>query len=305
MHDLTHLLTEHPYPASLDRVRRSFAKQPDCQTCGASAIRHGLLLGGLTVPTATLETLLGIRTYEGTPPEMLRSCLAGLGFDPEEVVKPARMSTTRFLDSLRGEFDDGAFLLPCIRKAEHWVCVGAWEQGRAGMVDSYFARPRTLPVPAVGRGPRPRRAPKPELGFYSLSVEEIDALDWAHHITLVRPGIWRDQYAEWLPGRATLLRLKLPHTNPRGPVSLVGALRHAAHQFLDDREYGYGRLRLRLRTGPDLTVAGGEAVGVETVGPRRNEVLVVRRLGCMSSGQRAAPEVVIRASALSGGQLAG
>ena len=300
MYDLTHLLTDHPYPASLDRVRRSFARQPDCQTCGASAIRHGLLLGGLTVPTATLETLMGIRTHEGTTPEMLRSCLAGLGLDPQEIVKPVRMSTTRFLDSLRGELDAGAFLVPCVRTAEHWVCIGAWERGRVGMVDSYFARPRTAPM-KVGRG----RTPKPELGFYSLSVEELDALDWAHHVTLVRPGRWRDQYESWLPARATLLRLNLPHRDPRGPVSFVGAIRHAAHQFLDDHDYGYRNLHLRLRAGSELTIPGGDAVGVETVGPARDQVLVVRRLGCMSSGQRAAPEVVVRASALSAGQLAG
>jgi hypothetical protein len=292
MHDLTHLLTEHAYPAALDRVRRSFARQPDLQTCGASAIRHGLLLGGLTIPTATLETLLGIRTYEGTTPEMLRSCLAGLGLDAEEVVKPSRMSTTRFLDSLRGAFGEGGFLIPCVRKAAHWVCVGAWEQGRVGVVDSYFSPSR------------PKRTAKPGLGFHSLTVEELDALDWAHHITLVRPGVWAERYDEWLPARATLLRLKLPHREPHGRVSLVGAIRHAAHQFLDAHEYGYGRLRLRLRTGSGLTVYGGEAVGVETVGPARNEVLVVRRLG-MLSGQRAAPEVVVRASALCGGQLAG
>ena len=292
MHDLTHLLTEHAYPASLDRVRRSFARQPDGQTCGASAIRHGLLLGGLTVPSATLETLMGIRTHQGTTPEMLRSCLTGLGFDAEEVAKPGRTSTTRFLDSLRDEFDAGGFLLPCVRKAEHWVCLGAWEQGRVGVVDSFFDRSR------------PRRAAKPSLGFHSLTVEELDAQDWAHHVTLVRPGIWAEQYADWLPARATLLRLKLPHREPHGRVSLVGAIRHAAHQFLDAHEYGYGRLRLRLRTGSGLTVSGGEAVGVETVGNSRNELLVVRRLG-MLSGQRAAPEVVVRASALSGGQLAG
>ena len=305
MHDLTHLLTECPYPASLDRVRRSFARQPDCQTCGASAIRHGLLLGGLTIPTATLETLMGIRSYQGTTPEMLRSCFIGLGFDAEEIAKPTRMSTTRFLDSLREDLDEGAFLIPCIRKAEHWVCIGAWEEGRVGMVDSFFARPRSLPKQTLGRGPRAGRTPKPELGFYSLSVEEIDALDWAHHITLVRPGIWRDQYRAWLPARATLLRLNLPHRNARGPVSLVGAIRRAAHQFLDDHEYGYRRLHLLLRSGPDVSVPGGESIGVETIGSLRNEVLVVRRLGCMSSGQRAAPEVVVRASALSAGQLAG
>src|SRR5205823_13908936 len=64
--DLSQLLTALPFPTALDRVRRSFARQPDCQTCGASAIRHGLLLGGLTIPTAALEAVLSIRENQGT-----------------------------------------------------------------------------------------------------------------------------------------------------------------------------------------------------------------------------------------------
>src|SRR5262249_19091629 len=52
MKDLSQLLTPLAFPAALERVRRSFARQPDRQTCGASAIRHGLLFGGLTIPTA-------------------------------------------------------------------------------------------------------------------------------------------------------------------------------------------------------------------------------------------------------------
>src|SRR3954465_4702035 len=71
MLDLSSLLIAHPFPTALARIRQSFARQPDCQTCGASAIRHGLLLGGLTLPTATLEAVLGIRRHEGTPPGTL------------------------------------------------------------------------------------------------------------------------------------------------------------------------------------------------------------------------------------------
>ncbi|MBY0229108.1 MAG: hypothetical protein K2W96_07525, partial [Gemmataceae bacterium] len=73
--DLSQLVTAHRYPASLGRVLRSFARQPDCQTCGASAIRHGLLLGGLTLPASTLEAVLAIRENQGTSPEALRGCL--------------------------------------------------------------------------------------------------------------------------------------------------------------------------------------------------------------------------------------
>src|SRR3954468_22459736 len=110
MYDLTHLLTEHRYPGSLDRVRRSFARQPDCQTCGAAAIRHGLLLGGLTIPTATLEAILGIRTHEGTPPEALRTCLQRMGLQAVLLRKPGRQKTSAFLNGLSTELARGAFL---------------------------------------------------------------------------------------------------------------------------------------------------------------------------------------------------
>src|SRR4051794_8964691 len=114
MKDLAQLLTAHSFPVGLGRIQRSFARQPDCQTCGASAIRHGLLLGGLTIPTATLEALLDIRAHEGTPPRTLRACLRRLGLAPVEIRKPARKSTRSFLDELSSEFARGAFLLPCV-----------------------------------------------------------------------------------------------------------------------------------------------------------------------------------------------
>ena len=88
MNDLSQLLTAQPFPTALDRVRRSFARQPDCQTCGAAAIRHGLLLGGLTIPTATLEAILGIRDHEGTSPLALRTCLRRLPAPPPSRTGP-------------------------------------------------------------------------------------------------------------------------------------------------------------------------------------------------------------------------
>src|SRR5262245_8333944 len=120
MTDLSQLLTPHPFPSALHRVRRSFARQPDSLTCGAAAIRHGLLLGGLTLPTAMLEAILGIRENDGTSPLALRTCLRRLGFEPRAVRKPLRESTTDFMDRLTPEFASGAFLVPCVRAAEHW-----------------------------------------------------------------------------------------------------------------------------------------------------------------------------------------
>jgi hypothetical protein len=295
MKDLSQLLTPLPFPAALERVCRSFAQQPDCQTCGASAIRHGLLLGGLTIPTAALESVLGIRENQGTAPATLRACLVKFGLEVRAVRKTTRRRTEAFLDGLRPAFEQGAFLVPCIFRAEHWVCVGAWENGRVGVVDSFFD----------GRGgPHAHRSPR--LGFFSLRVEEFDALDWDHHVMLVTPGVWHSQYRAWLSARSALLR-----TDVRGArgMTLVQAIRQGAHQYLDDAESRYARLELHLGRGTTLSVAsddpGGDAVGVEALGHGAGEVVVVRRLGGLVEGRPAVPELVMRSSALRAGQLAG
>ncbi|MFO0846710.1 MAG: hypothetical protein U0797_30800, partial [Gemmataceae bacterium] len=270
-----------------------------CQTCGAAAIRHGLLLGGLTLPTATLERVLEIRDHEGTTPAALRTCLRRLGLDARQVRKPRRQGTAEFLDSLAPEFARGAFLVPCVRDAAHWVCVGAWQDGRVGLVDSFFDRRRP--------GHESGKPLVPGLGFFSLSVEEFDALDWPHFITLVWPGVWQRQYLSWLPARPALLRLQLPRQSDGRPVTVVQAIRDGAHQFLDDADYSYRRLHLCLRHGTGVTVRAedkaGEPVGVETVGGGKQELIVVRRLGGVLSSHPAVPEVVLRAAALRAGQL--
>lgn len=299
MKDLSQLLTPHRFPSAFDRIRRSFARQPDCQTCGAAALRHGLLLGGLTLPTATLEALLGIRDHEGTPPRALSTCLRRLGLQTQRLRKPARQPTAEFLDGLADEFAQGAFLVPCVRGAEHWVCVGAWQDGRVGLIDSFFDRRRPVQDKS--------RPLVPGLGFFSLSVEEFDALDWAHHVTLVRPGKWEQQYRDWLVARYALLRLHLPRQSDGRPVTVVQAIRTGAHQFLDDDEYSYRRLHLCLQGGPTVSVLaddpGGDAVGVESVGEGNDEVVVVRRLGGVLSGWPAVPELVLRVAGLRAGQL--
>src|SRR5687767_313646 len=107
--DLSQLVTARPYPTALGAVLRSFARQPDNQTCGAAAIRHGLLLGGLTLPASTLEAVLAIRQNEGTSPEAMRACLTNLGLEPKEVRKPSRWGTRAFLERFADDFAQGAF----------------------------------------------------------------------------------------------------------------------------------------------------------------------------------------------------
>ena len=79
MKDLSQLLTPLAFPADLDRARRSFARQPDCQTCGASAIRHGLLLGGVAA-------LLGIVCVGVIVVDWINSGFGALGEEKLAVV---------------------------------------------------------------------------------------------------------------------------------------------------------------------------------------------------------------------------
>jgi hypothetical protein len=299
MLDLSQLLIAHPFPTALARIRRSFARQPDRQTCGAAAIRHGLLLGGLTIPTATLEAVLDIRAHEGTPPENLLACLRSLGLDARTIRKPRRQSTQGFLDGLRADFDQGAFLIPCIYGAEHWVCLGAWLEGRIGLVDSFFDRWR----------PAPWRDLCPGLGFFSLSPAEFDGLDWEHHVALVRPGVWRSQYEAWLLARAALLRMNSQPGNSSSPVTVVQALRVGVHQYLDDADQAYRQCELHLGDGLTARATvqdpGSDAMSLETLGQGPEQVVVLRRLGGVLTGRAAPPELVVRAGAVRVGQLAG
>lgn len=281
MLDLTRLLDQHSYPGALGLILSAFARQPDNQTCGAAAIRHGLLLGGLTIPAASLETLLDIRTHQGTPPHLLRVCMERLGLRVRLLRPDPRQTTTDFLDSLAPQFAAGAFLIPCVRSAEHWVLLGGWREGRAAVVDSFYLRRR------------PHEVESPGLSFFNLSAEELDALDWRHHVHLVQPGQWRSQYNEWLSARSTLLRQPAMQ-----PVGLPGLVRLATQQFLDDGEYAYRRLALQLRDGPTVQVRvddpGAEALAVQEEG----DALVIRPLAGAIEGLVPPPRLVIRGSSV-------
>ena len=97
MSDLSHLLAPRTYPEALALIRESFARQPDGQTCGAAAVRHGLLLGGLLAPVNLLESLLEIRDNEGTDEPILLEGLRRLGFDADPAVKKPKNQRHRRL----------------------------------------------------------------------------------------------------------------------------------------------------------------------------------------------------------------
>ncbi len=301
MTDLSGLLRPRNYPEALSLILDSFNPQPDGQTCGAAALRHGLLLGGLLAPVHLLESLLEIRDEEGTYYKTLLKALDRLGFqtEPEPRPKPKRMRTAAFLDALRPELDQGAFLLPCLyasTQSSHWVCLGAWDGKRAWVIDSYHGNdwywtPRGLP---------------PSLGFFPYTEQEFDDQDWGREINVVRPGKWTKQYQDWLPARRTLLRIP-DKDGQASPMTLESAVGIAAQQYLNHAEYSYSELGLYLPDGVEVTVKvedpGEDAVLVGEEGVGEERVLVVRRAKGVLT-RPTPPELVLRVGQLSAAQLA-
>jgi hypothetical protein len=297
MSDLSNLLAPRPFPEAFALVRDSFAPQPDDQTCGAAVVRHGLLLGGLLAPVNLLESLLEIRKNEGTDYQTLLNALDRLGFDtePEPRTKPKQQRTAAFLDELRPELEQGAFLLPCLYGGYHWVCLGAWDGRRAWVVDSYYGKnwswtPRGMP---------------PSLGFFSYTEREFDDQDWEDCINVIRPGKWANQYKAWLPARPALLRIRTKD-DPARPTSMEAAVGAAGVQYLNHAEYVYRELGLYLPGGVEVTVKvedpGEDAVLVGEDGVGEDRVLVVRRASGMLTRQTP-PELVVRAGLLRAAQL--
>jgi hypothetical protein len=276
MSDLSSLLMPRTYPEAFGLIYNSFAPQPDLQTCGAAALRHGLLLGGLMAPVGLLGSLLEIRKNNKTDYRTLLEALRRLGFEVEKQCRSKRkgQSTAAFLNDLREELDKGAFLLPCRNGGNHWVCMGAWDGQRAGVIDSCYGHDGSLNI----------------AGY---TEQEFDATDWQGYINVVRPGRWRQEYQYWLPARRALLRMPVN----ADLTSMEAAVAVAAQQYLNDAEYSYHKsgLRLYLRGGVKVPVQvkdpGKDAfvVGEEVVGEDR--ILVFRRASGMLTGQTPAARV--------------
>ena len=221
MNDVSHLLRPRAYPHALGEIGAAFEEQPNGYTCGPAALRHGLLLGGLSAPVDLLASLFENSRKHGltASPEMLKA-LRGLGFDAEpKVKKPKNKPTADFLNELLPELEQGAFLLPCVMGWWHWVCLGWWDGERAWVVDSAFGT-WAPPWDALC------------LGFFGYTAEQFDDQEWWDYVIVVRPGKWVDQYKAWLPARPVLLRMaeKDGLSHPATVDAAVAGI--AAHQYL-------------------------------------------------------------------------
>jgi hypothetical protein len=281
----------HSFPRDLDYIAREFEPQWDDASCGLAAVRHGLLLGGLTVPEGTLGALFG-RTYPDGIDLSERTSLArlrDLGFDPENLKRKAQ-TTPQFLEQLGHELDRGAFALACIYDGGHWVTLGRWQGGRVRVVDSHVEKTWF-------------RAGIYDVDMYSLTPDAFDYWEWGDDVLLVRPGYWQKNYDEWLPARDRLLRL----AGPSAPMAQ--RLREAARRYLNDDRYSYGRLELfvsdRSRIVLEVEDAGRDAISVSTppADEPEGQAVVVRRLAQSGQEHPGPPELICRLPRLCGWQL--
>jgi hypothetical protein len=276
----------HPYPLDLYHIAREFGRQLDDASCALAAVRHGLLLGGLTVPEGTLGAIFG-RTYpDGVPGKTLLLRLRDLGLDPVYLKKPSGQQTHRFLEELGHEMQGGAFVLVCIYGGNHWITLGRYQGGRIRAVDSHLDK-------SPGNW---------DLGIYNLTPEAFDYWDWENCVQLIRPGIWQKNYEEWLPGRDRLLRL----AGPSAPMER--RLQDAAQVYLNDDRYSYERLELFLSDKSRMVVVEDPgsldiSVNTPTAIEPEGQVVVVRRLARSEPGRPGPPELICRLSRLYAWQL--
>ncbi len=294
MQHVRDLIRPHPYPRDLDRIAQEFGRQLDDRSCGAAAVHHGLLLGGLTIPKAALQAIFGNYRY-GIDGESLQARLHDLGLEPEYLKRrPSVESTSQFLERLGQEMDRGAFVLACIYGGKHWITLGRWKDGRIRAVDSYVEQ--WFP------------SWKWDLGMYSLTPAAFDDCDWLNDVQLVRPGIWQKNYEEWLPGRDRLLRLA--GHSLEASATMAQRLREAAEMYLDDDRYAYEQLEFCLSDKSSMAVKVRDprsqaiAVSTPTANEQEGQVVVVRRLLQSDQGRPVPPELIFRMSALRGWQLA-
>jgi hydroxyacylglutathione hydrolase len=293
MHIWRAQIRPHPYPRDLDLVAQDFGRQLDGYGCGAAALHHGLLFGGLTIPKAALHAMF--RVYpDGIDGERLNAYLQALGLEPDYREKPSGESTQQFLERLGQEMDRGAFVLACIAGGRHWITLGRWQDGRIRVVDSYVAR-QWFPSWTW------------DLGMYSLTPEEFDQRDWEDCVQLVRPGIWHKNYQEWLPGRDRLLRLA-GHSLETS-ASMLQRLQFAAHEYLNHERYNYDQLEFCFSEKSSMAVRvedpRSQAISIHSPpakGPE-GQVIVVRRLAHCEPEHAGPPELIFRLSALRGWQL--
>jgi hypothetical protein len=291
--DLLDLIRPHPYPRDLDHIAREFRPQWDDASCGLAAVRHGLLLGGLSVPEGTLGAIFG-RTYPDgidLSEETSLVRLRDLGLDPVNLTKPSRQPTRQFFEEKLGhEMAQGAFVLATIYDGMHWVTLGRWQGGRIRVVDSYVEKDWF-------------RAGIYDVDMYSLTPEAFDYWDWWDGVLLIRPGKWQKNYEEWLPGRDRLLRL----AGPSAPMAQ--RLQRGAYDYLNNERYSYGRLEIFLsgksRMVVDVEDPGSEAISVSTPTAEEPEgqVVVVRRLAQPEQGRPGPPELICRLPRLCAWQL--
>jgi hypothetical protein len=287
----------HPFPRDLDHIAQEFGGQLDLCGCGAAAVHHGLLLGGLTIPKAALHAMLRVNPW-GIDGKTMNACLRALGLEVDYLDKPSGESTQQFLERMGQEMERGAFVLTTIYDyggdddQDHWITLGRWQCGQIRVVDSYVEKPWF---------------PSWNVGIYSLTPRALEELGWGNCVQLVRPGTWQQNYEEWLPGRDRLLRLA--GHSLEASATMAQRLHDAARVYLNDDRYTYDQLEFCLSEKASMAVRVEEprrqAISIDAP-PAKEPVgrdVVVRRLRRAKLHDPGPPELIFRMSALRGWQL--
>jgi len=251
---------EHRSAADAVALKSLFAKQVEVYTCGAAAVRHGLLLGGLEYSEDQVINLVDMPP-DGVEQGPIMAFLRHDGwFEVEERRKPRGQSTRDFFEKLGSDLAAGAFLLAHIGDGGtlHWVCVGAWKHERIWIPNSYAHWCWTF-------------------GFESFTCDEFDAEEWGNFVMIVRPSErWASHYRAWLPERDFLL--DMPQGAP--PAGDLETLIGRALLVLNSRLHTYQYIHFHLRGGGTVSVKNSDPYEV-TYGAQledEHDLMVVRPL---------------------------
>ena len=280
------LLEPDLLPLDPDAIRQEFARQDTDHTCGAAAVRHALLLGGLNYAEAELWQLLKTSDGKHVKHELIPEFFLSHGFEVRELKKHKRESTREFFERMASTFDQGAIGVTCVGDGgtAHWICVASFKNDRVWVADSFASKRLGLPWW--------------DFGFESFSPSEFDAEEWGGYMMLVTPGpLWEKRFRQAAPFRDQILNI----TRPSEHLGDTSALLRRSFLYLNSGQHTYTRLKFRLRGGVCLELVNKNPYNIAYV-PVIDYESEVLRIDALENKDRW-PEVAIRLNELVGWQL--
>lgn len=222
-YDYKDILEKRNYPEDVIFVKHQIAAQKTDYSCGPAACRNGLLLNGLNPVERAFRALMGT-TKDGTGEDEMVEALRKLGFETEQINLKKNKNTADRNKKIENflkifENQDVCFIIICIKNLAHWVCIGDIKDGLIRIIDSHNDKNLL------------------ELGIYGCSIDGlVNQIMWDKEAIVVKPGVWLEQYQEWLPAREKLLR------RPSSDFSIDNfetTIKDSVEKFLNNDDYAY------------------------------------------------------------------